>query len=324
MSSQADLFEATGLDDLLLPFQVVPFNLRGRVVRVGAVAETILTRHGYPEPVSRLLGETLALAATLAGALKYEGIFTVQTKGDGPVRTLMADVTSAGVVRGYAAFDEEKVAAVSEEDALSAPVPRLLGGGYIAFTVDQGEHTERYQGIVELQGATLSECTHAYFRQSEQLQTGIKLASGRDLEGRWRSGAIMLQRMPSEGRAEVSGERSANDDDPEEAWRRAMTLMSSATAAELLDPDMRPDRLVHRLFHEDGVRGFPAHGLSAQCRCSDAKVERVLLSFPQDDIDDLKIDGELSVMCEFCKVERRYDQAALDRLRAEADNEAVD
>src|SRR5207237_2704445 len=138
----------------------------------------------------------------LAGALKYDGVFTLQTKGDGPLHLLVADVTSTGNLRGYAQFDaarlERAIAAQrAGGPALLGSVPRLLGAGYVAFTVDQGEHTDRYQGIVELQGASLAECAHHYFRQSEQLRAGIKLAVARDAGRAWRAGGIMLQRLPT-------------------------------------------------------------------------------------------------------------------------------
>src|SRR5947209_13036623 len=182
----------TAADDLVQPFQIEATSLRGRLVRLGAVVDTILTRHAYPEPVATLLGEAIVVAVILAGALKYEGVFTLQTKGDGPVRLLVADVTSAGAVRGYAQYDAALLAKAAGGKA-TASVPRLLGAGHIAFTVDQGEHTERYQGIVELQGATLAECAHHYFRQSEQLQAGIKTAIGREAtSGAWRAGGIVL------------------------------------------------------------------------------------------------------------------------------------
>ena len=281
-------------DDLVQPFQIEATSLRGRLVRLGTVVDTILTRHDYPEPVAALLGEAIVVAVILAGALKYEGVFTLQTKGDGPVRLMVADVTSAGAVRGYAQYDAallEKAASGS----LAAPVPRLLGAGHIAFTVDQGEHTDRYQGIVELQGATLAECAHHYFRQSEQLQAGIKTAIGRDpASGAWRAGGIMLQRLPAAGLDAFAREAQ------EDGWRRAMVLMSSSTAGELLAPDLSPRDLLFRLFHEDGVRVFDAHGLAAKCRCSRERIERILRQLPPADNAEIAQDPEISVTCEFC------------------------
>jgi molecular chaperone Hsp33 len=246
-----------------------------------------------------LLGEAITLAILLAGALKYDGIFTLQTKGDGPVRLLVADVKTDGAVRGYAQYDAARLPLVPQTDG-SPSVPDLLGKGYIAFTVDQGEDTERYQAIVEIVGVTLAECAQHYFRQSEQLQAGLKLAVARAGHGNvWRGGGLMLQRVPPEGgQARIA-------DDVEDAWRRAMVLMSSATAAELVDPDLPPRRFLWRLFHDEGVRVYQIHPLEARCRCSRERIAGILRAFPQDEIEDMRKDPVTTVTCEFCNT--RYE-----------------
>ena len=293
-------------DDLVQPFRIDPFALRGRLVRLGPTVDRILSQHDYPEPVAAMLGEAIALAVVLAGALKYDGIFTLQTKSDGPVRLIVADVSTEGAVRGYAQYDAGRLAALGANNPGASPsVPDLIGSGYIAFTVDQGEHTERYQGIVELAGTTLAECAQHYFRQSEQIQAGIKLSVARAGEnGAWRAGGLMLQRVPPEGGHAVIA------DDVEDAWRRALVLMSSATPAELVDPALSPRRLLFRLFHEDGVRVFNTHPLEARCRCSRQRILRILRSFPADDLDELRQDSVTTVTCEFCNT--RYEFAADD------------
>jgi molecular chaperone Hsp33 len=248
----------------------------------------------------------------LAGALKYDGIFTLQTKGDGPIRMMVADVSTEGALRGYAQYDEAKLeAALARARASSPSVPLLVGSGYIAFTVDQGEDTDRYQGIVELAGATLAECARHYFRQSEQLQAGIKLSVGRSGPGgTWRAGGLMLQRVPPEGGYAVVA------DDVEDGWRRAMVLMSSATAAELVDPELPPRRLLFRLFHDEGVRVYRTHPLEARCRCSRERIVRILRSFPAEDIEDMRKDEVTTVTCEFCNT--RYDFDSADFAPAES------
>jgi molecular chaperone Hsp33 len=289
------------------PFQLDPHALRGRLVRLGSTVERILSQHDYPEPVAALLGEAITLAVLLAGALKYDGVFTLQTKGDGPVRLLVADVKTDGAVRGYAQYNAERIERFAASDG-SPSVPDLLGTGYIAFTVDQGEEAERYQGIVEIVGDTLAECAQHYFRQSEQLQAGLKLAVARSGPDRaWRSGGLMLQRVPPEG----GTPRIA--DDVEDAWRRAMVLMSSATAAELVDPDLMPRRLLWRLFHDEGVRVYQTHALEARCRCSRERIAGILRAFPADEINDMRKDPVTTVTCEFCNT--RYEFAADDLER---------
>jgi molecular chaperone Hsp33 len=301
-------------DDLVQPFQIDSFELRGRLVRLGPLVDQILTRHDYPEPVAELLGEAIALAVALARALKYEGVFTLQTKGDGPVRLMVADVTTAGAVRGYAQLDRarlEQVAAAGPA-AAQGTVPRLLGAGYLALTVDQGEHTERYQGIVELQGASLAECVHHYFRQSEQVEAGLKVAVTRvaDAAGvpRWRAGCLMIERLPPE-------DRLARDD-ADEGWRRAVILMSSARAKELVDPALSPEALLYRLFHEEGVRAYKKRRLTAQCRCSRGRVETMLRALDKDDVRDMTVDGQILVTCEFCSAVYAFAENEVAALAA--------
>jgi molecular chaperone Hsp33 len=297
-------------DDVVQPFQLDPFALRGRLVRLGPTVDRILAQHDYPEPVAALLGEAITLAVMLAGALKYEGVFTLQTKGDGPVRLMVADVKTDGAVRGYAQYDAKRLGkSVPDPDGESPSVPDLLGKGYIAFTVDQGEDTERYQGIVSITGATLAECAQHYFRQSEQLQAGLKLAVGRTGEaGTWRAGGLMLQRVPPEGgRARIA-------DDVEDAWRRVMVLMSSATSAELVAPDLPPRRLLWRLFHEEGVRVYQTHAVEARCRCSRERIAGILKAFPMDEIDEMKKEAVTTVTCEFCNTRYEFAAAELERI----------
>jgi molecular chaperone Hsp33 len=289
-------------DDLVQPFRIEPFALRGRLVRLGPTVDRILSQHDYPEPVAAILGEAIALAVVLAGALKYDGIFTLQTKSDGPVRLLVADVSTEGAVRGYAQYDSARLGEAMMQPGQSPSVPQLIGSGYIAFTVDQGEDTERYQGIVELVGASLAECAQHYFRQSEQIQAGIKLSAARSGPGgAWRAGGLMLQRVPPEGGHRVIA------DDVEDGWRRAMVLMSSATPGELVDPDLPPRRLLFRLFHEEQVRVYRTHPLEARCRCSRERIARILRAFPVEDIEDMQKDEVTTVTCEFCNT--RYDFA---------------
>ena len=217
------------MDDLILPFQIEATALRGRLVRFNTAVDKIITQHGYPDAVASLLCEAVTLAGLLAGALKYDGVFTLQTKGEGAVRLIVADVTSSGAVRGYAQYDADLLAAAPTD---GPPVPRLLGKGYLAFTVDMGENNDRYQGIVALEGGTLAECAAHYFAQSEQIATGIKLAVTRGLPdadgkpGPWRAGGLMLQRLPTEGgEAESEPEREVETQD--EGWNRALSFLGS-------------------------------------------------------------------------------------------------
>lgn len=295
-------------DDLLRPFQLERSALRGRLVRLGPTVDRVLRRHDYPEAISRQLGELLVLAATLAGALKFEGKFSLQIRSDGPIRLMLADCTNDGEIRGYAQFDAERVGAASSHD-----VPGLFGDGLLVLTVEQSIG-DSYQGIVDLAGESLTDCMQAYFRQSEQIQTGLRIAIDHVEEPggrRWRGGGIMVQRLPGEV---VPGyDRIPSDED----WRRTMLLLSSATSDELVDPHLPLENLLLRLFHEEGVRVFTPLQLSAGCRCSRERVEMLLRSFPEAELKDMKLDnGDVVVTCEFCNQVYRFDEAGLATLRA--------
>ncbi len=296
--------------DLIQPFLLESSGIRGDLVRLGAAAEHIVTRHAYPAPLAALLVEMLTLTAMLSAMMKYDGVFSLQTSGDGPVRLMVSDVTSKGHLRGYAGFDAERLAAVGE-----AGVAELLGQGHLAYTVDQGPDMERYQGIVALRGATLADCLQHYFMQSEQIQTGLMVVSGSASDSRggaWRAAGLILQRLPDE----AAGQAAATGPDDDEAWRRAMVLQASCTEAELLDPDLPVDDLLYRLFHEEGVRVFRRRPLVARCRCARARLEETLRSLPRAEIEDLRVDGEVVVTCEYCNRRYHFDDAALARIYA--------
>ena len=301
--------------DGVQPFRIDGAPIRGRFVRLDKTLARVLANHNYPEAVARLLAECLALAAMLANSIKYDGVFILEIRGTGPIRLIVVDVRSDGDMRGYAQYDADSVATVVLAAAGElASVPRLLGAGQLAFTVDQGPDTERYQGVVELDGATLADCAHHYFRRSEQIETGVKLAveTGEDVTDApcWRVGGMMIQRMPDAARG-VSDEAGIDD-----AWRRTVVLMSSATPDELLDPALAPSALLYRLFHEDGVWVYESKPLRFGCRCSRDRVAALLHAMQRDEIMALKQDDRVIVTCEFCGTAESFDDADLEALYA--------
>lgn len=291
--------------DFVQTFQIEDLNIRGRLIRLDQAYNQAIHAHGYPPAINNLIGETMVLAAILASALKYDGVFTLQVQGDGPVSLIMADITSDGGMRAYAKFKD----GVTEDDIAGASIPQTLGAGHMAFTVDQGPDTDRYQGITELTGATLAECAQNYFRQSEQIETAIAItADPGDTDAPKHAAGLMVQRLP----AARDGERE------EEDWRRAVVLMSSITAGELLDPALTATKILFRLYHEDGIRLFEQRGLRHECRCSEERVSRTLRSFPRAEIEEMAEDGLITVTCEFCRTDYVYDERRLDALYADA------
>lgn len=323
--------------DMVIPFQVEPLDVRGRAVQLGPMLDAILDRHAYPEAVSRLLAEAVTLTVLLGTALKFEGKFILQTKTDGPVPLLVTDFTTPDSVRAYARYDADQVAAAVTSGKATAP--DLLGHGVLAMTIDQGEYTQRYQGIVQLDGIGLEEVARRYFRQSEQIPTEIRLAVGEVLtrnetakqgEGpshSWTAGGVLLQFLPDSTermrQKDLPGGDGALDDDgfqEDDAWREAQALMGTIDDVELTDTAVEPERLLFRLFHEHGVRIFDPTKVREECSCSQEKVRAMLQGLTEQERAESVEDGKILVTCQFCSEHYSFDPTDFQQVEAKLDH----
>ncbi len=304
-------------EDHVIPFEVGPLDARGRVIALGPVLDAILARHSYPEPVARLVAEACLIAVLLGSSLKFEGKFILQTRTDGPVDMLVADFSTPGSLRAYAQFDADRLDALVAAGETSAQT--LLGSGMLALTIDQGAYTQRYQGIVELDGKTLQEAAHDYFRQSEQIPTEIRLEVAklvRPGEGeKWRAGGLVVQFLPEAPERMRIGDLPGCDGAPEaeaevdNAWREVQALASTIEPGEMIDPTIEPERLLYRLFHEHGVRVFPGVQVADRCSCSQDRIRGILEGFSAEEIAESIEEGKIAVSCEFCSTTYEFDPA---------------
>jgi molecular chaperone Hsp33 len=311
----AGAIQDDGAADVCLPFILSGGRFRGRLVRLTSATTAILAAHDDPEAVSQLLAEAMVAAVALASGLKYSGIFTLQIQGGrGPVYTLVTDITSEGHLRGCAKFDPDRLSVELSRPRAEGSLPQLLGpGARLSFTVDQGPDTERYQGIVELAGESLAEGIHHYFRQSEQLESAIKIAvapSHADPK-QWTAAALLIQRMPEEGAA-----GHFNREEAEDLWRTAVIFLSSLKDPELLDLSLTPERVLNRLYATMGIRFAPRRPIAARCRCSRERSERILASFPMEEIRSFADNGEIHMTCEFCRADYVFREDELQELAA--------
>ncbi len=304
--------------DLVIPRGVTPFFLpgrpvRGRLVRLGPLADALLVRHDHPPVVTALVGQALALAAALSTALKFQGSFSIQAKGDGPVKLLLADCTDTGALRGYAQTDEERLQALLTADPAPA-AGALLGKGFLAFTVDPGTGGERHQGIVTIAGDSLAAMALHYFDTSEQLRCLVRLACGHTAEG-WRAAAFVMEKIAGAGGIDPTLSEAAQ----EEEWLTATALAATLTDGELLDDDLDPERLLYRLFHAEGVAADLGRALSFGCRCSRARLSGILEGFSGADLDHMAVDGGIVMTCEFCNHAFRFPRDCVRSKTGEPD-----
>jgi molecular chaperone Hsp33 len=311
--------------DIVVPRGITPFYMpsrpvRGRLIRLGPLADALLTRHENHPAVTRLAGEALALVAALASALKFRGSFSLQAKGDGPVGLLLADCTDTGALRGYAQADPKRLATLLNVYP-DPPAAALLGVGFLAFTVDQGPDTERYQAIVAITGLSLAEMVRHYFETSEQLRTSVRLACARTDAG-WRASALILEQVAGDGGVDPSPDAGTRDAaGREEAWRTATILAETVTDAELLDEELPSERLLYRLFGSEGIAADRPRALAYGCRCSRQRLSGILEGFGPDDLDHMAVDGDIVMTCEFCNCAFRFGR---DEVRGQSAGAAPD
>ena len=275
--------------DFVLPFDLPAAGVRGRLVRLDATSARALSAHALPEAAARVLGETLALGAILATALKLDGRLSVQTKSDGPLDLVASDYYGAadGKPKGVRGFARLK------DGASESGFARLVGAGSLAITIEPRSGGQTYQGITALSPEGIAASAEAYFAQSEQLPTALRLAAaplyeaGRDGPA-WRAAGIMLQATPDAKRS---------DDD----WQRLSLILKTVEDLELVDTALPAETLLWRLFHEDEVRVMPAEPIAFRCDCDSGRIAAVLQSYTQEDRAGLAdADGVIRARCEFC------------------------
>ncbi|MBE6458709.1 MAG: Hsp33 family molecular chaperone HslO [Alphaproteobacteria bacterium] len=282
---------------------------QGRLIRLNSVLNTILGKHCYPQPVSAVIAECTVLGTMLASMLKYDGLFTLQTQSNGVVSMVVVDVTSDGRIRACARYDQKRLEqnqSLRKTVGEIEPAPHLLGGGHLAFTVDQGNDTQLYQGIVDLQGKTLAECALRYFKQSEQIDTDLKLflkAPEGDSQS-WSAAGIMLQKMPSIGGKDTNIDQETLD----ENWNQAKIFMQSLSENEVFDANLTSEELLHRLFHANNLNISNCKNYNFGCRCSREKLLNTLSTFSEDDINAMVENNKITATCNFCSEQYTFDK----------------
>lgn len=283
--------------DQLLSFTLPDRNARGRVVRLGPTLNRILSAHDYPAGIKHLLAEALLLTALMGGLLKRVGSqLTLQAQTDAGIVSLLVCDYRDGELRGYVKFDEERFAGLAADPSLAT----LFGGGYLAITFDLPATAERYQGIVPLEGHSLSEAVENYFAQSEQVPTLIRTAV-RVRTNQSIAGGLLVQHLADaeEGRERLHSRRDHPD------WDHVAIMADSVDPLELIDAELPLRDIVWRLFHEEReVRVQPSTSLSRGCRCSVVHFEEVLARFSKEDRRDMRDEnGVILVDCAFCSRE---------------------
>jgi molecular chaperone Hsp33 len=275
------------LPDVQQRFLLPTAGIRAVAVHLEDAWQTMAARAAYPQAVAELLGEAAAAAALFTGHAKIDGRLSVQLRSQGALRTLFAECTAAGTLRGIAQFDEDAAAPSRDLRALGSD-------SVLAITIENpslgGRDPIRYQGLVELDADNLGEAFEGYFRQSEQLPTRLLLACDGE-----RAAGLMLQKLPG-------------DEGDHDGWNRVGALFETLGSEELLA--LPPTELIHRLFHEESPVAMGEKPLRFACSCSRERVAAMLVSLGMEEAAAAVAAGgsEARVRCEFCGHDYRFGE----------------
>jgi len=277
--------------DTLQRFLFEHAPIRGEIVRLDAVWQSVIERHNYPPVLRDLMGELCAAAVLLAATLKLQGSLVLQIHGKGAVKILVVECSGDLEVRATAKWEGE---------LLHGTLQDLVGDGRFVITLDPKDGNQAYQGIVALEGESVAEILRNYMTRSEQLETRLWLAANDQ-----RAAGMLLQKLP---------EQAGSPDI--DTWDRASHLADTLKSEELLT--LTAGELVHRLYHEEDIRLFEAQPVTFRCTCSRENVSRMLRMLGRAEVDSIIIErGEVEVHCEFCNQRYVFDKVDVDAVFAD-------
>jgi molecular chaperone Hsp33 len=278
--------------DTLHRFLFERYPIRGHLVHLDAAWRALIEHRHYPDTIRQTLGEAVVASLLLAATIKFEGVLSLQLQGDGPVHLLLAQCTSGLGVRGLARHRDSNVPD-------SFRIRDLIGAGNLTVTLESDDGSQRYQGIVPIEGDRLADSLQAYFQNSEQLPTRLWLHA--DAQG---ASGMLLQKLP--GTSSVSAADAAAIED---AWRRVQFIGDTLTPEELRT--LEDAEILHRLFNEDDLRLFEPSPVYFRCRCSRERVAGMLQGLGEAETRSVIAErGKVEVHCDFCN--RAYVFDAVD------------
>lgn len=280
--------------DSLQRFIFESCDIRGEIVTLNTSFIEACEHQSLAPGEKANLGEFLAAVALLGDTLKFDGVLTLQARGDGVIPLLMADITHQKSLRGII-----KKQAGAMLDNVQTSLATLLGNSVLSITIDP-EKGERYQGIIPLEGENIAACLTDYFTQSEQLPSWFLFYSTENF-----CGGLFLQALPKK----VISDHDATKD----AWRTATQFAATLKAEELFS--IGHEEILYRLFHELGCKVFPAKKITFGCSCNEDRSSNAIAALGKEDAFNLlKEQGEIEINCEFCGKQFRFDEEKLQGL----------
>lgn len=277
-------------NNLLHRYLFEDLSVRGELVQLDTAYQQIIANKDYPQPLQNLLGELLVATSLLTATLKFEGSITLQLQGDGPVSLVVINGDHDQKIRGVARWEGQ----IADD----ANLHQMIGKGHLVITIspDKGE---RYQGVVGLEGDTLSEVLEDYFERSEQLKTRLWFRTG-EHDGQAHAAGMLLQIMPD-------GTGSADD------FEHLEKLTETIKNEELFS--LEANEVLYRLYNQEKVQLFEAQPVEFFCGCSRERSAGAIATVAKEELDDiLKTEGEVALHCDYCGSTYSFDATEVDQI----------
>jgi molecular chaperone Hsp33 len=273
--------------DALQRFVFESTPVRGNIVNLSQTFKQALHQQQMPAGLRRSLGELMAASALLSATLKMRGSLVLQIQSKGLLKLLVVECNSDFGIRATAKWD----GAVTDTQDLF----ELIEQGQCMITLDPKDEGQAYQGIVPLEGNSISEVLENYMMRSEQIDTRIWLSCNGDS-----AAGMLLQKLPET----VNQITTTHDLD---TWNRVSQLANTLTDSELLN--LPAETLLTRLFHQEEVRLFEQSPTQFYCSCSRESVANMLRMLGNEELESIIEErGEIEVNCDFCNTLYRFDK----------------
>lgn len=289
------------MKDLTLRGTALGGQVRFFVGNTRELVEVARVSHDLMPLATAALGRTLTAASMMGMTLKGEDQLTVAFNGNGVLGKVVARATSQGEVKGYVDHPEADLPLKSNG---KINVSDGIGFGMLSVTKDMGLK-EPYVGTVPIVSGEIGEDLTEYYYSSEQTLSAVGLGVLVDVDYSVKAaGGFILQLMPDaqEGLGEQLDERV-------QKLPPLSSYLHEHTLEELLEELFGNDYVIHEKQEPRFL-----------CHCSKENFATALLTLSTKDLEDLSMDPEIEVVCQFCSTTYVFGAEEVKELVAAGQN----
>lgn len=279
-------------------------NLRVFLAVTTDLVEEARKAHDTTPVATSALGRTLTGTAMMGLMLKGEkDKLSVQIKGDGPAKQILAVADALGNVKGYVANPYVELP-LRQDGKLDVGGAVGMNGKMVVIK-DLGLK-DPYVGQSDLVSGEIAEDFTAYFAYSEQQPSAVALGVLIDRDRTVKaSGGFIIQPLPD-----------AEEDVIIQLEERLKKLPSITRIMEKVTDG---EEMLKMILDGFDVEILDKKEVNFVCDCSVEKLEKALISVGAKDLKEIiEEDGQAELTCHFCNKKYHFDKKHLERLYEEA------